>query len=126
MGPCANSRAEEAPGTGGNLRGNYPLVSKKDQFALFAIERQRELGALCGGDQFESSQITQDKLKMFDSEPFRGLAGEVIVRLNSGKGGDIAAAQVQILRDLASPKSIPPLSEVLALHMWRAGSKHTY
>lgn len=63
---------------------------------------------------------------MFDSSPFRGLAGEVMVRLNSGKGGDIAAVQVQILRDLASPKSIPPLSIVLALHIWRSGRKLTY
>ena len=43
---------------------------------------------------------------MFDPEPSRGRAAEVIARLKSGKSDDIAAAQDQIRRDLASPESI--------------------
>jgi hypothetical protein len=76
------------------------------QDALIATERKRELDALRSGDQFEARQIAQDRLKMFDPEPSRGRAAGVIARLKSGKSGDIAAAQDQIRRDLASPESI--------------------
>ena len=44
--------------------------------------------------------------KVFDPEPSKGRAAGVIARLKSGKSGYIAAAQDQISRELASPKSI--------------------
>ena len=79
---------------------------KNAQDALIATEGQRELNALRRGDEFEARQIAQDRLKMFDPEPSRGRAAGVIARLKSGKSDEIAAAQDQIRRDLASPESI--------------------